>query len=73
MKLEGANLHIKQLLEWVKEYRNLDELNIGFPTREDYNRHNGSIVEQNESQILNNQKLTVLGRDMSSLMEKKYG
>jgi len=68
MKEEGSNLHPVKLENWIKEYANLDELNIGFYRTEDYERFRDVIIQRNQIQLVTDQKLQVVADDYSSFV-----
>lgn len=65
LKEEGSPLNLKDLLIWINKYHNLDRLDIGFQSSEDYERHIDLITNINIRLSLEGKKLFITAKDYS--------
>ena len=66
LKEEGSQVSFFQLSEWVIQYHNLNRLDVGFQSPEDFERNKGTISEIQDFLYCKGFKLVLTSKDYSS-------
>ena len=65
LKEEGSGFGSSELSDWVRQYRNLNRLDVGFQSPEDFERHKGLISNVHKLSNFEGSQLVVTFKDYS--------